>query len=102
MGTEMKTPESGEGSLRNRKRKENVSVKSSMKSEKLVEEDKMEVEQPKVDELKVPRVVADAPTTTATDTSFRIRLEFDPMSIVLLSLALVTRFFRLSEPNNVV
>ena len=34
--------------------------------------------------------------------NFRIRIELDPMSIALFTLAVVTRFFRLSEPRNVV
>lgn len=102
MGTEIKTPESGESSLRNRKRKENVSVKNSPKSSKTEDEedDLKEVEQPLEENLKAEQPTRDQPIVAAAN--FRLRLEFDPMSIVLLTLALITRFYRLSEPRNVV
>lgn len=99
MGTEIKTPESGESSLRNRKRKENVSVKNSSKTED-EEDDLKEVEQPLEEDLKAEQPTRDQPIVAAAN--FRLRLEFDPMSIVLLTLALITRFYRLSEPRNVV
>jgi hypothetical protein len=106
MGTEMKTPENSDNTLRNRKRKENVSEKcdksvnnSSKSTEKM--EAKSSVEEEKM-ELKVDKVKAQAQETQISKETFRIRLEFDPMSIALFALALVTRFYRLAEPRNVV
>lgn len=105
MGTEMKTPENSENSLRNRKKKENVvekcekSVKNSSKSSEKMEA-KSTTEERVEPKLKVNE--AKAQDNQITRDTFRIRLEFDPMSIALFALAIVTRFFRLSEPRNVV
>jgi hypothetical protein len=95
MGTEMKTPESEESSLRNRKKKEipaEKCEKSAKTPSKVATEEKTEgkVSQVKAQDDEVP------------NDTFRFRLEFDPMSIALFALALATRFFRLAEPRNVV
>lgn len=114
MGTEMKSPESCESSLRNRKKKENVqekSVKNSSKSsEKMEIEGSVKMEQQQGEDLNSnfmqqseSKSRNDLETTErAPEKNFRIRLELDPMSIALFTLAVVTRFFRLSEPRNVV
>lgn len=113
MGTEMKSPESCESSLRNRKKKENVqekSVKNSSKSsEKMEIEGSVKMEQQGKDlnlnfmQQSESKARNDLETTErAPEKNFRIRLELDPMSIALFTLAVVTRFFRLSEPRNVV
>lgn len=120
MGTEMKTPENCDSSLRNRKKKENVaeksekSVKNLCKTSEKMETDvssKMEQQQEEKflnNKLKSDlKSQSDDSTTTSeqfaqSDSSFRIRLEFDPMSIALLTLAIISRFFKLSEPRNVV
>lgn len=106
----MKTPENGENSLRNRKKKENVlekSEKSVEKSTDKVENEK--VEQPQEEKLKVKAKTERKSLNekenghfNEDDKNFRIKLEFDPMSIALFSLAIVTRFYKLSEPRNVV
>lgn len=99
----MKSPESCESSLRNRKKKENVSVKNSLKSpEKMEDLDLKEVEQPQEKDSKVDKVPQLVSKDAPKDSNFRIRFEFDPMSIALLALAIITRFFKLSEPRNVV
>lgn len=98
----MKTPESCENSVRNRKRRENVperSVKNSSKSSE------SEVEQPQEENLKI-KDPTEKPSRVeeknVEERNFRLKLEFDPMSIVLFTLAVVTRFHKLSEPRNVV
>lgn len=94
MGTEMKTPENCENLLRNRKKK----VKSLEKSTEA------EID----DEVKEKKVEKDSNETNFNfkviekSQNFALRLEFDPMSMALLAFALATRFFRLSEPRNVV
>lgn len=113
MGLEMKTPENCENSLRNRKKKENVvekSEKSVKKSMEKVESEK--VERPQEENLKVEekmkrKLAIEKENVTngqfnEADKNFRIRLEFDPMSIALFTLAIITRFYKLSEPKNVV
>lgn len=113
MGTEMKSPESCESSLRNRKKKENVQEKSgknsSKSSEKMEIEGSVKMEQQGEDsnlnfmQQSESKSRYDLETTErAPEKNFLIRLELDPMSIALFTLAVVTRFFRLSEPRNVV
>ncbi|CRK93645.1 CLUMA_CG007174, isoform A [Clunio marinus] len=103
MGTEIKSQENCENSLRNRKKKEaltqNNVLKSSEKSEvKPQNESKGKVEnQQQIESTTKPQIHEER-----NDKSFRIRLEFDPMSVVLFTLAIITRFFKLSEPRNVV
>ena len=110
----MKTPEDSENSLRNRKKKENVqekseqSVKNSSKSsEKMETEAAKKVEQ----ENEILNIKKKTESKSHQDlksedaegnSNFRIRLEIDPMSIALFTIAIVTRFFKLSEPRNVV
>lgn len=107
----MKTPENSENSLRTRKRKENVqekseqSVKNSSKSsEKTETESGRKVEREENENLKIKEKIESESPQAPTDnkSSFRLKLELDPMSIALFILAIVTRFFRLSEPRNVV
>jgi HD-GYP domain-containing protein (c-di-GMP phosphodiesterase class II) len=113
MGLEMKTPENCENSLRNRKKKENVEEKSEKSVKNSMEKVESEkVEQPQEENLKVKEnTERKSPNEKENDTNgqfvggdknFRIRVEFDPMSIALFTLAVVTRFFKLSEPRNVV
>lgn len=115
MGLEMKNPENCENSVRNRKKKENVPEKSeiSVKNSSSKSSEKMEIEQvKKLGQDEVSEVESksesksqhhnDVAKVTIKESSFKIRLEFDPMSIALFTLAIVTRFFRLSEPRNVV
>jgi predicted PilT family ATPase len=110
MGLEMKTPENCENSLRNRKKKENgseKSEKSSQKSTEKVENEKVEQFQEEVKE-KTERKSLNKKENDSNgqfvvgEKNFRIRFELDPMSIALFTLAVVTRFFRLAEPRNVV
>lgn len=117
MGTEMKTPENCESSLRSRKKKENVqekseqSVKSSSSTSEKMEADSLKkIEQQHEKNLKF-KPESDSKSrndqesseeVAASNRNFRLKLEFDPMSIVLFTLAIVTRFFKLSEPRNVV
>lgn len=113
----MKSPENCDSTLRNRKKKENVeeksekSVKNSSKtSEKMETDDLKKVEQQQKEVLKIKlKSESKSPSEDSTteqiaqsDSNFRIKLEFDPMSIALLMLAIITRFFKLSEPRNVV
>lgn len=110
----MKNPENSENSLRNRKKKEDVQEKSeiSVKNSSSKSSEKMEAEQSrKLAQDEVSEVgKSDSKSqqrnedikVVVRERSFRIRLEFDPMSIALFTLAIVTRFFRLSEPRNVV
>lgn len=118
MGLEMKNPENCENSLRNRKKKENVqdkseinvknsSSKSSEKMEtiepsnKLAQDEVLKAEKSDSKSQKLNGVKPDD-KVDVKESNFKIRLEFDPMSIALFTLAIVTRFFRLSEPRNVV
>lgn len=108
----MKSPESCESSLRNRKKKENVVEKSEKSaknppksSEKLEDIPKEADERSSSDEsLKLidKSDSIDQGSGATNHGKFRIQLEFDPMSLTLFALAIVTRFFRLSEPRNVV
>lgn len=123
MGFEMKTQENSENSFRNRKKKENTQEKSeqslknsSKSSEKTETESAKKVFQEENSrengDVKTKREVeakclqedsSEALTREEGNSSvFRIRLELDPMSIALFLLAIVTRFFKLSEPRNVV
>jgi hypothetical protein len=109
MGLEMKTPENCENSLRNRKKKENVAEKSERVVKKTTEKvENHKVEQSQEENLKIKEKSAEKLQSEAEIVSdvqskdFRIRIEFDPMSIALFTLAIVTRFFRLSEPRNIV
>lgn len=98
MGTEMKTPENSENILRNRKKKVKIIEKSS----------ENEVNNEDYDDKKEKkRILVNEETNhnfkvIDKNENFVFRLEFDPMSIALLAIALATRFFRLSEPRNVV
>lgn len=81
--------------------------KSVKNSSKLLEaESTQEVERPLEGDLKATELKSPEGNQKVNepdgDGSFRFRLEFDPMSIALFTLAIVTRFFRLSEPKNVV
>lgn len=109
----MKKPENCENSLRNRKKKENVADKSEKNSNKTDEVEREKVEQSQGEILKIKqeteRKVQKEQESHLSNVqyeekykNFRIRIEFDPISIALLTLAIVTRFFRLSEPRNVV
>lgn len=110
----MKSPESCENSLRNRKKKENVveksekSAKNPPKSSEKMEDIPKEVEERSSSDESLKFIAkSDSANQGSVATShrqenFRIRLEFDPMTITLFALAVVTRFFRLSEPRNVV
>lgn len=111
----MKSPENCDTSLRSRKRKESAaekSVKNVSKTSEKMETDvtsKVEQQQQQQQEknlnIKYKSESEDSTTTEqfpSSDRNFRIRLEFDPMSIALLTLAIITRFFKLSEPRNVV
>lgn len=113
----MKIPENSETSLRNRKKKENVpeksekSVKNSSKSSEKMKEcsevpDVLNgVKEPVKfeEEIKHKGDTSDQVSSAKrSDENFRIRIEFDPMSIALFTLAIVTRFFKLSEPRNIV
>lgn len=111
----MKTPEDCGNSLRNRKQKKNVQETSEEKVKNLFEfaEDCGSLK--KIDEtlrtnfpIKKPtemrsEIHKSSNTNDITDNrNFTIKIEFDPMSIALFTIAIVTRFFRLSEPRNVV
>lgn len=109
----MKTPENCESSLRNRKKKENVQEKVqqsvtnlSKSSEKMEDDPSNQVEQQREKSLKFKSESEskseDDQGTVESFKSFRLKLEFDPMSIALFTLAIVTRFYKLSEPRNVV
>jgi hypothetical protein len=95
MGTEMKTPENSENLLRNRKKKVK-SVEKSSENEVNDENDDKKDKKKIVNETNLNFKVIEK------SENFVFRLEFDPMSIALLAIALATRFFRLSEPRNVV
>lgn len=114
MGLEMKTPENSENSLRNRKKKENVqekseqSLKNSSKSSEKMETEEVEKVEQENEILNIKKKIEskslhDLKAENAEDNSnFKIRFELDPMSIALFTIAIVTRFFKLSEPRNVV
>lgn len=95
MGTEMKSPENSETSVRNRKKKE-ITTEKCEKSAKVTSKEAEidDVTKPERPDLKMDEQIRAS--------SFKLRLEFDPMSIALFTLAVATRFFRLSEPRNVV
>ena len=113
MGTEMKAPENCENIVRNRKQKsaqvENLekSAKSQTKTSeqiensKIIKESKKTTEGPKSDEKFIQQEAAVTPNDNRTS-NFTIKIEFDPMSIALFTIAIVTRFFRLAEPRNIV
>lgn len=117
MGTEVKVLENCENIIRNRKQKVNhkddteklTKVKKQINSEKSDHQIKDEIakidskpssgstETEKQDLLNTRQQIPPRETI-----KFTIKIEFDPMSIALFTLAIVTRFFRLSEPQNVV
>lgn len=109
----MKTPESCENSVRNRKKKENgpekseKCVKNSSKSSEKMEVDPAEVATKKVEQmadesLKVKERIDVCEEGSRAEDNFRIKFQIDPMSLALFALAIVTRFYRLAEPRNVV
>lgn len=120
MGTELKTPENCENTLRNRKQKntQNENSEKSLKdkvkhvekviAEKSNQQNKDEIA--KIQSNSTMRSTEDEKQQQIPQKSllpqeavnFIIKIEFDPMSIALFILALATRFFRLSEPKNVV
>lgn len=117
MGTELKAPESGENIIRNRKQKAThkddteklTKVKKQTNSEKLDHQQNDEIA--KIDsqpssgsvETEKQKLLSTRQQIPPRETvKFTIKIEFDPMSIALFTLAIVTRFFRLSEPRNVV
>jgi len=112
----MKAPENCENIVRNRKQKSSHvehSEKSAKVQAKITEqiENKEElkkskelekvVESPKSDE-KLIQQESEVTTNDNSISNFTIKIEFDPMSIALFTLAIVTRFFRLAEPRNIV
>lgn len=113
MGTELKTPENCENNLRNRKQK-NTQNENSEKSPKDKLKQKDTAEQQNKDEIakteskssmgsiEKQQQIPEKNILPNEAVNFIIKIEFDPMSIALLILALATRFFRLSEPKNVV
>lgn len=113
----MKAPENCENIIRNRKQK-SAQVESSEKTVKVqtkiteqITENKEDLkkskelkkaaENPKSDERLIQEE-SEAATNDNSISNFTIKIEFDPMSIALFTLAIVTRFFRLSEPRNIV
>ncbi|XP_070496483.1 protein O-mannosyltransferase 1 [Chironomus tepperi] len=116
MGTEMKAPENCENIVRNRKQKsaqvehsektakvqtngtEQIENKEDIKKSK---ELKKTSENPKSNERLIQQE-SEVTTNDKSNSNFVIKIEFDPMSIALFTLAIVTRFFRLSEPRNIV
>jgi hypothetical protein len=123
MGTELKTPENCETFIRNRKQKgtsqENGEKlkKSQTKVTEIVADVKLQKK------LDLPSKDDDVDSENSTSNkktiensiqeirnvensnenrNFTIKIEFDPMSIALFTLAIITRFFRLAEPRNVV
>lgn len=119
MGSELKTIENCENVIRNRKNKDkqNENTEKSSKN-KLKQIERVSSEKPshqveaedEIAQIKASIKMAskseEKPQQTSQEKSspinFTIKIEFDPMSIALFLLAIVTRFFRLSEPKNVV
>lgn len=117
MGSELKALENCENIIRNRKQKTNhkdegeklTKVKKQTNSEKSEPQQKDEIA--KIDS-KPPSGSPETEKQELLNTrqqispresiKFTIKIEFDPMSIALFTLAIATRFFRLSEPRNVV
>jgi hypothetical protein len=113
MGSELKTIENCENVLRNRKQKnqqnENVEKHSKEKSK---QSEKVSTEKSEAavtnENNKIAKIKSETPigapeeVVSQESTKFTIKIEFDPMSIALFTLAIATRFFRLSEPRNVV
>lgn len=116
MGTELKVVENCENIIRNRKQK----ASNKDEGEKLMKVKKQSVEKSEhqqKDEI-AKNDSETSPRSTETEKQelsniehqilsresikFTIKIEFDPMSIALFTLAILTRFFRLSEPRNVV
>lgn len=103
MGTKIETPESCETQLRNRKKKEKK-VESQTEESPPSDEDDLKK---KLRNFTNEKFV-EKPDTSAFVVSnnegghFTLRLEFDPMSVALLIVGLLTRFYRLAEPRNVV
>ena len=124
MGTETKVIENCENIIRNRNPKKiliKTSEISAKEKIKLVEQlkhkendDKQEEATIKESELqetstkdtqsheKINEKELESTTNNKSSSKFTIKVEFDLMSIALFTLAIITRFFRLSEPRNVV
>lgn len=117
MGSELKALENCENIIRNRKQKVThkdeteklTKVKKQTNLEKSDHKEKDEIakieSKPTMgsDETEKRELLDTRQQISPRETiKFTIKIEFDPMSIALFTLALVTRFFRLSEPRNVV
>lgn len=122
MGTEIKPPENCENTLRNRNRKNTQNENSEKPSkDKLKQTEKVISEKSDTQNKDEIAKIQSNFTLGSTENekqqqqqipqknllpqeavNFIIKIEFDPMSIALLILALATRFFRLSEPKNIV
>lgn len=48
------------------------------------------------------QTVADDDDATSSTQSFRLHVHFDPMTVLLLAVAIATRIYRLAEPNHIV
>lgn len=117
MGSELKALENCENIIRNRKQKathkdETEKLTKVKKQINLEKSDKKEEDEiAKIDskpssrstETEKQELLSTRQQISPRETiKFTIKIEFDPMSIALFTLALITRFFRLSEPRNVV
>lgn len=102
MGTEIKTPESCETLLRNRKKKEK---KVETEEPNPIEEDDDDLKiklRNSTDENSWEKSESFTVVQSSEGGNFSLKLEFDPMSVALLVFALLTRFYRLAEPRHVV
>jgi hypothetical protein len=117
MGSELKALENCENIIRNRKQKTThkdeaeklTKVKKQTNLEKSDHQQKDEIAKKdskpssgSTETEKQELLKGEQQISPRESIKFTIKIEFDPMSIALFTLALVTRFFRLSEPRNVV
>lgn len=110
----MKVPENCENVVRNRKQKSAQTevvekpVKNLTKvteSKETKENDNKKFKEPEKVKLSKShqKLENESPINdNNSTTNFTIKIEFDPMSIALFTVAIITRFFRLSEPRNIV
>lgn len=95
----MKVLENCENVVRNRKSKVKITESTENKPKCEIEEKKFDTQEKIEKFVKTEKVEA---VSEIKNENFMIKIEFDPMSIFLFILAIVTRFFRLAEPKNVV
>jgi hypothetical protein len=111
MENDGKTKNSSEKSLRNRKKNKIVDEEPILSKEDRGNEQETNSEEnsnghiddkPKIEKKNGILPNFEVPEVDQDNETFKINVKFDLMSILLFILASATRFYKLSEPNNIV